>query len=185
MRHITRSLRRTLAIALSAALISSFAGASDLHDLARELERALGKGKVEVRHPAAPTDSVLAIVDAMNRERVAYGLEPLRLNEQLSLAAGDRVHDMFENGYFAHVGPDGKAPFEWIHERGYRYRAAGENLAVGYRTSQSIVAGWMNSPGHRANILGRHFDEVGIAIGNGAPLRGYGGPTVVALYAAR
>jgi uncharacterized protein YkwD len=69
--------------------------------------------------------------------------------------------------------------------RGYRYRMAGENLAVGYRSSSAVVDGWMGSPGHRANILKSGFEEIGLAVANGSPTRGYGGPTVVALYGSR
>lgn len=183
--------KRLLAAAL--AFVSTTALAADLDALARDLERVLGRGSVTVQRRAsgAPTRSdreavsARALVDAMNRQRAAYGLGPLRLNESLSLAATDRVADMFEQRYFAHVAPDGTQPFVWIHRRGYHYRTAGENLAVGYTTADRVVGGWMRSPGHRANILGRSFEEIGIAVANGAPLRGYGGPTVVALYASR
>ena len=124
------------------------------------------------------------LVDAMNRERAAHGLAPLRLNARLSLAAEDRIDDMFAKRYFAHVSPDGIDPFEWVLQRGYRYRLIGENLAVGYR-GRAVVDGWMHSPGHRENILQRGFDEVGIAIADGSPRRGYRGPTVVAIYGRR
>lgn len=124
-----------------------------------------------------------AIVEAMNRERAARGLRPLRVNERLSLAANDRISDMFAKSYFDHVSPDGLQPFVWAQQRGYRYRLIGENLAVGYRGT-AVVDGWMRSKGHRENILQRGFDEVGIAIANGAPERGYRGPTVVAMYGA-
>jgi uncharacterized protein YkwD len=124
-----------------------------------------------------------AIVAAMNRERTSRGLRPLRLNDQLSQAANDRIGDMFAKSYFAHVSPDGLQPFVWAQQRGYRYRLIGENLAVGYR-GIAVVDGWMRSPGHRENILQRGFDEVGIAIADGAPRRGYRGPTVVAMYGA-
>jgi uncharacterized protein YkwD len=73
----------------------------------------------------------------------------------------------------------------WVRARGYRYRLIGENLALGYRSSQSVVNGWMNSPGHRENILTSGFDEVGIALVNDSPRRGYRGPLVVALYGRR
>lgn len=124
------------------------------------------------------------LVAAMNRERAAYGLRPLRLNTKLSRAANDRIDDMFAKRYFAHVSPDGIDPFEWVLLRGYRYRLIGENLAVGYR-GIAVVDGWMRSRGHRENILMRGFDEVGIAIANGSPRRGYKGPTVVAIYGRR
>jgi uncharacterized protein YkwD len=129
------------------------------------------------------TTAADAIVAAMNRERTSRGLRPLRLNDRLSLAATDRIDDMFAKNYFAHVSPDGLQPFVWAQLRGYRYRLIGENLAVGYRGT-TVVEGWMRSPGHRENILQRGFDEVGIAIADGAPRRGYRGPTVVAMYGA-
>lgn len=177
---------KTARLALIAMLAATTAIASDMHRLAADLERALGKGKVEVRGASARTASpTAAIVDAMNRERAGYGLPPLRLNQKLSLAAQDRITDMFDQRYFAHVAPDGTQPFVWLARHGYSYRTAGENLAVGYGTAGRVVGGWMGSPGHRANILGSGFDEVGIAVAPGAPLRGYAGPTIVAIYASR
>jgi uncharacterized protein YkwD len=130
------------------------------------------------------TNGVESILEAMNRERTARGLVPLRLNSRLSEAAQDRVGDMFSKRYFAHVSPDGINPFHWVRRRGYRYRLIGENLAVGFRGTR-VVDGWMHSPGHRANILERGFNEVGIAVANGSPQRGYKGPLVVAMYGRR
>ena len=126
-----------------------------------------------------------ALVVAMNRERAAAGLGPLRLNAALSAAAEDRMHDMFAKHYFEHVSPDGIDPFTWAEKRGYDYRQIGENLAVGYPRASDVVDGWMHSDGHRANILGRDFDEVGIAVADGSPRRSFHGPTVVALYGTK
>ena len=122
---------------------------SDLEKLAAELEQKFGRGSVSIERastPAASSSAADAIVAAMNRERTARGLRPLRLNERLSLAANDRIGDMFAKNYFAHVSPDGVQPFVWAQQRG--------------------------------------FEEVGIAIADGAPQRGYRGPTVVAMYGA-
>ena len=173
-------------------------GGTDLERLAADLERALGRRSVVIeRAPRAPQQSsprqsappssqaAESIVAAMNRERAAYGLGPLRLNPTLSLAAEDRVGDMMSKHYFDHVSPEGVSPFTWVRARGYRYRMVGENLALGYRGASSVVSGWMGSPGHRENILQRGFDEVGIAIADASPQRGYRGPLVVALYASR
>ena len=167
---------------------------TDLERLAADLEKVFGRGSVAVeRAPqrqtgapaAAPTSYAQSIVDAMNRERRAYGLGPLKLETRLSLAAQDRVGDMLRKGYFDHVSPDGLDPFTWVRKRGYRFSLVGENLALGYRTSQSVVTGWMNSPGHRENILKSGFDEVGIAFSDSSPMRGYRAPLVVALYGRR
>ena len=179
--------RFTAATAALLLFIASGALAGDLDALARDLERVLGKGRVEVSRRTIPArqSGTHELVEEMNRERAAYGLEPLRLNENLSQAAQDRIVDMFDQRYFAHVAPDGTQPFTWVARRGYRYRAVGENLAVGYPTAARVVRGWMESPGHRANILQRNFDEIGIAVANGAPVRGYAGPTIVAIYGSR
>ena len=182
----------TLALLFPLSLIAEnrSRGRTDLEQLAADLERALGKGSVAVtgtQRPATAVSSSFAesIVAAMNRERAARGLEPLQLESRLSLAAEDRVEDMLAKRYYEHVSPDGVNPFSWVRARGYRYRLIGENLALGYRGSQSVVTGWMNSPGHRDNILKSGFNEVGIAVADSSPRRGYRGPLVVALYGRR
>ena len=126
----------------------------------------------------SPEEAILA---QMNHERIERGLRPLHLNLELALAANDRVKDMMAKHYFSHVSPAGVQPWYWVEQRGYDYREVGENLAIGYRGAD-IVDGWMHSPDHRANILMPAFDEVGIAVSNASPLRGYGAPLVVALY---
>lgn len=195
---MSQGIQRLIALAAIVALAlppSAFAenrsrGRTDLEKLAAELESRLGRGSVIVsRGTTTPSSRTTptqanAILGAMNRERAAYGLGPLRFNDKLTLAAGDRVGDMLEKRYFAHVAPDGLEPFVWAQQRGYRYRTIGENLAVGYRGT-AVVDGWMRSPGHRENILQRSFDEVGIAIADSAPQRGYRGPLVVAMYGSR
>ena len=157
--------------------------------LGADMERVFGRTR-SAPAPATPRATVSAptsadaLVEAMNRERAAHGLGPLRLNTTLSRAASDRIDDMFAKRYFDHVSPDGIEPFVWATRRGYHYRLIGENLAVGYRGT-SVVDGWMRSPGHRENILTAGFNEVGIAIADGSPRRGYKGPTVVAMYGRR
>lgn len=180
---------------LTTALLALFAipaTADDIDDLARDLEKILGRGSVQVVGTTSPgREGVVTrlsagmLVDAMNRERAAHGLAPLRLDRRLSMAAEDRIDDMFKNSYFDHVAPDGTQPFVWAGRRGYNYRTMGENLAVGYRTSANLVEGWMGSEGHRKNILGSRFEEIGIAISAGSPSRQFAGPTVVALYGSR
>ena len=181
-----------VAVALAAPM-SLFAetrnsGRTDLQGLAGELSRVLGGGRVEVTYrtvsrPSASMED--AVIAQMNRERAARGLKPLRLNTRLALAAQDRVGDLFSKHYFNHVSPDSVQPFVWVARRGYDYSAIGENLAAGYGNAGAVVDGWMRSPGHRANILARDFDEVGVAIADGSPVANYRGPTIVALYGAR
>jgi uncharacterized protein YkwD len=127
--------------------------------------------------------SAETIVAAMNAERRQRGLKELRLDARLNAAAADRARDMFAKGYFNHVSPDGTQPFVWVKNHHYRYATIGENLADGYRSARAVVEGWMRSPGHRANVLGNSFQDVGLSIVRGSPTRHTNGYTVVALYA--
>jgi uncharacterized protein YkwD len=174
---------------------------TDLARMAAELRAILGDRAVEMERAGSPQQrsgrtapslpipraetpaGQQAILQAMNRQRAAYGLAPLRSDERLARAAGDRISDMFHKSYFDHVSPDGIQPFSWIRQRGYGFATAGENLAAGYPSAEAVVNGWMNSPGHRANILSREFADVGIAVAPGSPTNRMRGPTYVALYA--
>ena len=125
------------------------------------------------------------VVAEMNVERAEYGLKPLHIDEDLSAAALDRIDDMMSKHYFGHIAPDGIKPWTWADKHGYNYHEFGENLAVGYRTPKEIVDGWMHSPEHRANVLSRTFEDVGVAIAAQSPERRFAGPTVVAIYGVR
>jgi len=108
--------------------------------------------------------SVGGIVDWTNRYRANAGLAPLKLNEELSAAAKNKVNDMFARQYFEHVSPAGEGPADIIKEAGYEYVTTGENLALGdFGTDQVLVKAWMDSPGHRANIMNPNFTEIGVA----------------------
>jgi uncharacterized protein YkwD len=186
---------RAVAMALLvAAPLSLFAQKSDMGALAADLERALGADHVEINGRPARASAVperhasafeSAVIDAMNRERSAHGLPPLDINFRLEAAADDRIADMFDKHYFSHMSPDGIQPWNWVDQRGYDYRKVGENLALGYTSAESVVDGWMHSPGHRANVLGAHFREVGVSVSQASPTNGYRGPTVVAIYGER
>ena len=102
-----------------------------------------------------------------NDERADFSLTTLAENEVLNQAALAKARDMAAKGYFSHNGPDGKLPWEWISEAGYRYAVAGENLAVRFVDSHDVVEAWMDSPTHRANILKEKYKEIGIGIAEG------------------
>jgi len=103
-----------------------------------------------------------------NKERLALSLEPLLPNSTLDIVASGRVDDLFNNQYFAHESPDGKSAVDLAQKIGYSYSLIGENLALGdFGDEQGIVTAWMNSPGHKANILNSHYKELGVAIKSG------------------
>lgn len=123
-----------------------------------------------------------AVLDAMNARRAQEGLTPLREDARLDKAAQDRIHDMEELGYWSHVAPDGRTPFLWLRLRNYDYRMAGENLAAGFDTTELMVQSWMESEGHRANIMSSSFQDCGIAIIEGSTKGPANGHSVVVLF---
>lgn len=97
-----------------------------------------------------------------NRERVNNGLQPLQVDYELSRVAREKSRDMAINFYFDHNSPVYGSPFDMMRAYGITYRAAGENIAKGQRTPEEVVQAWMNSPGHRANILNPNFTHIGV-----------------------
>lgn len=111
--------------------------------------------------PSSPVDQ--AIVDLTNQERIRQGLATLRMEERLSQAARLHAEQLVRAGHLDHVLPDAQypRPEDRLAAAGYPWQAYGENLAFGYPDARSAVDGWMNSPGHRANIVGTAFTEIG------------------------
>ena len=131
---------------------------------------------------AAPTPalSVAGIVAAANHARTANGVQAIALSATLSTAAQAKAEAMAAAGDFAHTLSSGVTPWSFITNAGYCYKAAAENLAVHYTSDRAVVAGWMNSPTHRANLLGAQFEEVGVGIAQ-AEVQGHAGYLVVQL----
>jgi hypothetical protein len=109
----------------------------------------------------------IVLVNITNNDRGEEGLTELTVNPILEEAARMKVEHMVKNSYFAHVSPDGLDPWYWLYRAGYTFTEAGENLAVNFSDSEDVVKAWMNSPGHRANILNGKFTEIGIAAAKG------------------
>jgi len=117
-------------------------------------------------HPAVRADLEAKMLQLVNDERIKRRLSPLKPDPELTEVARAHSRDMFARGYFAHITPEGKSPFDRINEAHVQYFTAGENLALAH--SLSIAHnGLMNSPGHRANILSPSFGRVGIGILDG------------------
>ena len=108
------------------------------------------------------------VIDLVNAIRRENGLGELRSNWELSRVARYKSQDMYDNRYFSHTSPTYGSPFNMIKNFGISYRTAGENIAKGYKTPQAVVDGWMNSSGHRANILNASFTQIGVGyVSNG------------------
>lgn len=114
--------------------------------------------------PDDPDAARRAVIRAINAERGAAGLAPLRENAALTRAAQGHACDSAERDQMGHVGSDGSRLDARIRREGYRFRVAAENLGYGFRSSESAVAWWMNSPPHRKNILTAGIRDVGIGL---------------------
>lgn len=102
------------------------------------------------------------VIDLTNEQRKQNGLPALQADTKLSGVAQKKSEDMRQNGYFSHTSPTYGSPFDMMRDNGISYKAAGENIAQGQPTPQEVVKAWMDSPGHRKNILSPDFTHIGI-----------------------
>lgn len=107
------------------------------------------------------------IVLLTNLERKKYNIPELKVSPLLSYAALNKAFDMIKKDYFSHTSTDGKRFYEFIDELGYRYEIAGENLAINFTESSSLINAWMKSKTHRANILFPGYKEIGVSVVKG------------------
>ncbi|MEV0779322.1 CAP domain-containing protein [Streptomyces sp. NPDC050428] len=125
-------------------------------------------------------DFAAQVTTLVNSERSKAGCNPVSANAQLRTAALRHSRDMAAKGYFDHKSPDGRDPGDRITAAGYRWTTYGENIARGQRTPAEVMKGWMNSPGHRANILNCAFKEIGVGVHDAS-----GGPWWTQAFGAR
>src|SRR5699024_2370862 len=104
----------------------------------------------------------LEVVELTNNERAKAGLAALEVDEELSRVAREKSRDMSVSGYFDHNSPNYGSPFDMMRSYGVTYQTAGENIAKGQRSPQEVVNAWMNSEGHRANIMNPNFTHIGV-----------------------
>lgn len=113
------------------------------------------------------------VIRLVNIERSKRGLQLLKSNWQVSRVARYKSQDMASKGYFSHTSPTYGSPFKMMENFGIRFSAAGENIAYGQQTPQEVMKGWMNSSGHRANILSPSYTEIGVGLASNKSGRKY------------
>lgn len=125
----------------------------------------------------APSDNVnedvaQQILDLVNEQRVAAGVSELTLSTDVSSVAQVKADDMAQNGYFDHNSPTYGSPFDMLTSFGVSYRTAGENIAKGQQTAEAVMNAWMNSSGHKENILNSSYKQLGVgySANNGSPV---------------
>lgn len=116
--------------------------------------------------PAASSFSAYEdqVITLVNRERANRGLQMLSKNWQLCRVARYKSQDMVLKNYFAHQSPTYGSPFTMMQDFGIHFSAAGENIAMGQQTPQAVMNAWMNSPGHRSNILSPVYNQIGVGV---------------------
>jgi len=107
------------------------------------------------------------LVNLTNKDRIATDVAELKVNPILEKAAQMKADDMASRSYFAHNTPEGLTPWYWFEQAGYKYKYAGENLAVNFENSEDVQTAWMNSRGHFLNIINPKYTEIGIATSTG------------------
>jgi uncharacterized YkwD family protein len=125
--------------------------------------------QTEQQQPKAPNpaaeginNAAAKVIELTNAERRKNGLPDYQADTQLSNVAKVKSDDMQQNNYFSHTSPTHGSPFDMIRDHGVAYKSAGENIAQGQRTPEQVVQSWMNSEGHRKNILSADFTHIGV-----------------------
>lgn len=157
--------------ASSSASLDRSAGA---YQGANRMDNAASTDSAEAPPPTPQLSTLLQqVLDLTNAERVAHGLVPLTHEAPLSDAARTHSQDQADRGELTHTGSDGSSPGDRIDRTGYEWRTWAENAAAGYGTADRVVVGWMNSEGHRENILNPNVTEIGLGVAYSAGGRPY------------
>lgn len=120
--------------------------------------------KIKIPAQSAYTGYESEVARIVNVERSKAGLKPLTLNWEISRVARLKSQDMANKNYFAHQSPTYGSPFDMLKNYGIKYSYAGENIAKGQTSPQSVMTSWMNSSGHRANILNANYTQIGVGV---------------------
>lgn len=107
------------------------------------------------------------VLELVNAERAVYGIKPLVWNDKLAKTAKEHSRDMIKRGFFSHENPDGKSPFDRLKDANIRYTCAAENIAAGQSSPEMAVEEWMNSEGHKMNILNPSLTALGVGLARG------------------
>lgn len=125
-------------------------------------DNATAQSNVSDADQATSDAQATQVLNLVNAERKKAGLQPLTLDNTLNRIAAEKARDMAENNYFSHDSPTYGTPFDMMRSFGVDYKSAGENIAAGQRSASEVMQSWMNSSGHRANILSPNYTKLGV-----------------------
>ncbi|MFD3257672.1 CAP domain-containing protein [Paenibacillus lentus] len=155
-----------LAASLTAAPALPGAGTGTIYAASAKTSQVSAKQMAAV-YAQIQAENAAKVVALVNVERKNAGLKPLVVHTNLSKMAKDKAIDMYKSNYFSHTSPKYGSPFDMMDAYNITYRYAGENIAKGQKTPSEVVAAWMNSPGHKANILNSKYTLIGVGYYNG------------------
>ncbi|MCY8053717.1 CAP domain-containing protein [Bacillus inaquosorum] len=141
---------------------ASKAPAATEQNAASKAPAAAEKTNTTTSAPSSVSAYEKKVVELTNAERQKQGLKPLQIDETLSKSARAKSQDMKDKNYFDHQSPTYGSPFDMMKSFGISYKTAGENIAKGQKTPEEVVKAWMNSEGHRKNILNPNFTHIGV-----------------------
>lgn len=185
---ITAAVLSTLILSVGAAFAHTVKRGDTMWKIATEYEIGISEIKAANTHIKNPDliypgqilnisklqDNITSfekeVVRLVNEIRADAGLGELIYDWELSRVARYKSEDMRDNGYFSHTSPTYGSPFTMMKNFGIRYRSAAENIAKGQRTPAAVVNAWMNSSGHRANIMNKSFTHIGVGFADGGNL---------------
>jgi uncharacterized YkwD family protein len=129
-------------------------------------KQAIGTVKAKEKVPTLAQIKAIEtqVVKLVNVQRTRRGVAALTQNYSLSNLARRKAQDMIDKRYFSHYSPTYGSPFDMMKRYGFKFIAAGENIAMGQRTAQEVMNSWMNSSGHRANILNPNYTQIGVGL---------------------
>ncbi|WP_369017101.1 CAP domain-containing protein [Bacillus subtilis] len=131
-------------------------------ETAKPAQKTTEKTNTTTSAPSSVSAYEKKVVELTNAERQKQGLKPLQIDETLSKSARAKSQDMKDKNYFDHQSPTYGSPFDMMKSFGISYKTAGENIAKGQKTPEEVVKAWMNSEGHRKNILNPNFTHIGV-----------------------
>lgn len=129
-----------------------------------------GTGDSDAKAPEsrqAESTQAEAVLKLVNAERAKAGVPPLTLTKKLTDIANTKAKDMADKNYFSHQSPTYGSPFDMLKQFGVSYSYAGENIAAGQKSAEEVMDSWMNSSGHKANILNKNYTEIGVGFYRG------------------
>ncbi|GIP20012.1 CAP domain-containing protein [Paenibacillus sp. J22TS3] len=159
---------RMICMLLTALVVSSLSITAGSGEASAAAAKLTGKQvQLAAVYAKIQADNAAKVVALVNKERAHAGLKPLVVHDKLRGMAKDKAVDLYKHNYFDHTSPIYGSPFDMMDAYNITFRYAGENIAKGQRSAEEVVKDWMNSPGHRKNILNAHYTMIGVGYYNG------------------